>query len=191
MVALNEEINLSKIGKDQSKLHLITDMNRYGATLFMTRLEYENFSPRSDDNKLFEMTIVKWPLDSFEMLWAVISVPITFNSVVKKLAEELHLKISDGVPNLTSNDKILEFPLKGPTVYTLEYSSSNPIFQNPDEFHKLKSEELLLAEKIIKEDRRIFIDELKAHGWSDQEIEKYLEKADQDLENQYQSIRSL
>ena len=106
-------------GKDTSKLHLIVDTSRIGASLFNVKMEYTYFAPRSGKNYLFELVLMRWP-DPNTFLWAIASFPIEYRPQAEAMAKECGLRLANGVPTIFDGDGAHQFPLEGPTVFTLE-----------------------------------------------------------------------
>lgn len=185
------EIPASNLGVNTNKFHVVCDLNRLGARLFMTRLEYEHFSPFGEENDLLDVSMIDWPKDDFKIRWVIISVPIEYKEHVYKIATECSLRIADGVPTVLGGGKVETFPVNGPTVYTIEYTSDNPVYnQNQKEIDNLKNEEKKKCEEIIENS----IDQEKAkmlsQGISKEEIDKIFSDDQKYCEEQADIIAS-
>lgn len=161
-------------GKDTSKLHLIVDTSRIGAGLFNVKMEYTYFAPRSGKNYLFEMVMMRWP-DANSFLWTIASFPIEFRPQAEALAKECGLRFADGIPTVLNEDGAHQFPLEGPTVYTLENISGHQVYSNDRaKIESLKKEEHDAIDLIINADRAKLHAEMREQGYSDEQIERIL-----------------
>jgi len=162
-------------GKDTSKLHLIVDMSRIGAGLFNVKMEYTYFAPRSGKNYLFELVLMKWP-DVQTFLWAIASFPIEYRPQAEAFAKECGLRLADGVPTIFDGSGAHQFPLEGPTVYTMENISGHQVYGNSGEKLKLKlkKEEHAAIDAIIGADRAKLHAEMRGQGYTDEQIKRIL-----------------
>lgn len=169
---------LIELGKDTSKLHLIVDMQRIGASLFNVKMEYTHFPPRSDKNKLFDMCMLKWPTKD-DFLWSVASIPIEYRSIAEELAKECGLRLADGIPTIFNQDGAYQFPLTGSTVFTLENIAGHKVYNNdPNSMKILKDQEREQVDAIISADGIKLREEMKGQGYSDEQITRIFEHWD-------------
>lgn len=172
-------------GKDTSKLHLIVDMNRIGSNLFITKMEYTHFAPRSGKNFLFDLSLLRWP-DSQSFLWSISSFPIEYREKAEALAKECGLRLADGIPTLFDEVGAHQFPLDGPTVYTLENVAGHQVYNNDKAaFDKLVKEEHEAVDAIINADRDKLIVEMSNRGYTIEQITRILshwESGDEEYE---------
>jgi hypothetical protein len=87
-VASADNDDLQKAADDPSQFHIVGDINRIGVNLFMVKLEYTHYPPRSGKNHLFDFRILKWPNDDFAMHWVICSIPIEDRPLAEKIVEE-------------------------------------------------------------------------------------------------------
>jgi len=161
-------------GRDTSKLHLIVDMSRIGAGLFNVKMEYTYFAPRSGRNYLFEMVMMRWP-DANTFLWAIASFPIEYRPQAEAMAKECGLRLADGIPTIFDHKGAHQFPLEGPTVFTLENVNGHQVYGNDrDAVEKLKKEEHAAIDAIIGADRAKLHAEMKGQGYTDEQIKRIL-----------------
>jgi hypothetical protein len=103
---------------DQSRLFLVSILDRIGVQGFSTELEWTHFSPRGSPNDLFDIDLVKWP--DPDMVFIVISIPADYRPQAEALAEKWSLRIANGVPLVLTVGRQEWFPIQGPNVWTLE-----------------------------------------------------------------------
>lgn len=163
---------LNKKGKDKDKLHLIMEMSRIGGGLFMVKLEYTHFPPRTEKNKLFEMALMEWPSKE-SLRWAIVSIPIEYKPDALKIAAECGLRFADGIPTLFGEGKAQQFPLDGETVFTIENMAGHKGYSNnPEVIKKLREEEDLACREIIEADQVKIKAEMIEEGYSLEQIER-------------------
>lgn len=173
-IAERENTALIAQGKDTSKLHLIVDMNRIGARLFNTRMEYTYFAPRSGKNYLFEMVLIKWPRPDMFM-WSICSFPIEYRPQAEALAKECGLRLANGIPTIFDQDGAHHFPLDGETVFTLENVAGHKVYNNDEATKKqLQAEEDAACDAILTADRKKLFDEMLGQGYSPEQIGRIL-----------------
>ena len=167
------ELDLIALGKRSDRYNIVCDLQRLGAMLFMTRLEYEHFPPDTEKNNIFDFIIVQWP-DDFKMNWAVVSVPIEYKPYVYSIATECGLRVADGVPTILGGDNIQTFPLNGPNVFTLENISTSLIYESSvDQLAQLKLEEHEKVNRIHQNHRNRLTEKLIAKGFTQSQIQDY------------------
>jgi len=161
-------------GKDTSKLHLIVDMGRIGAKLFNVKMEYTHFAPRSGKNNLFEFALMRWP-DPQSFLWAIASFPIEYRPQAEAIAKECGLRLADGIPTIFDHKGAHQFPLEGPTVFTLENITGHQVYGNDkNAVDRLKKEEHDAIDAIIGADRAKLHAEMKGQGYTNEQISRIL-----------------
>lgn len=107
---------------------------RPGALTFIQQLEWQEYEPGTERNKLFQMFRAKWEND----LYFVIVVPLKHKQLIANFAPRVGMRIADGVPTvIQSRDGKVEptfFPVQGPNVWTLENRAGSPVyeFSKPD-----------------------------------------------------------
>lgn len=180
---ISEEDNesLKKRGKDETRLHLIVDLNRIGAKLFNVKLEHSFFPPRSGKNHLFEMAFLRWP-DSFGLSWVISSFPIEYRSHAEATANECGLRFADGIPIIIDHRGDHSFPLSGPTVFTLENIRGHQIYENGS-LKDLEKEEMDLVEQILASDRLKLYEEMTIQGYSLDQIDRIVTEWDSGDQN--------
>lgn len=168
--AVDDEF-LKKKGLDNSKLHLVADMNRVGVNVFNVKLEYTYFAPRSGKNDLFEMGLLRWPKNDNSFFWIIASIPIEYRPQVENLLVDCGLRLVDGVPTILTNNGPHYFPMSGPTVFTLENVAGHPIYNNDfDEIERIKSQHRKEIDAIIDADRKKLFDEMWEKGYTKEQI---------------------
>ena len=169
---------LQAAANDNTKIHLVVQADRPGGRLFSVKLEYEHYRPRSGRNKLYDLHIVQWPIDDNGkgvLLWFVIGIPKSDIPIAEQVAKECGLKITDGIPMMFSNKGQENFPMDGPTVYSLESNSKSNVYKNdPEVYQKMMAGESTECDRIIKADENIFREELVAQGYPQDQIEKII-----------------
>jgi hypothetical protein len=171
-----EESNfvLAKRGEETNKLHLIVDMSRIGAGLFNVKMEYTYFAPRSGRNNLFELVLMKWPKPN-ALFWSICSFPIEYRPQAELVAKECGLRLADGIPTIFDSDGAHQFPLDGPTVYTLENIFGHQAYDNDrNTYDKLKQEEHEAIDAIVNADRIKLFSEMIDQGYSPNQIDRIL-----------------
>jgi len=104
---------------DANRMYVICMEMRYGASSFVTAVEYQNFPPSHKAlNDQFECDIKIW--NGFP--YYVISMPSDFRSRAQEIAAELGMKIVNGRPTLVHAGSQEYFPHlpDGDNVFTLE-----------------------------------------------------------------------
>lgn len=184
-IAVRSNDALIAQGKDTSKLHLIVEMGRIGAGLFNVKMEYTHFPPRSGKNNLFEMLLMQWP-DPKSFLWAISSFPIEYRPQAESIARECGLRLADGIPTIFNQDGAHQFPLEGPTVFTLENIKGHQVYGNDAKAHdKLKSEERLAIDAIVGADRTKLVSEMTHKGYSGDQIKRIFSRWEFDGNEEY------
>lgn len=180
--------DLKRAAEDPTRFHICGDMNRIGVQLFMTKLEYTHYPPRSGKNHLFEFRILKWP-DDFLMYWVIASIPIEDRAVAELLIPECGLRLVNGVPVMLGG-KDCVFPMEGDRVWCLENSKDHPIYSakywrsnNQEVIGKLRAEQDAEIEKIIHNDIEKMRKELCNQGLSEVQIERVLAQWHEGNEN--------
>jgi hypothetical protein len=135
----------------KDNIHLVTMTTRPGSFAFITAIEWFWFSPRKDLNHLFNLTVVRWEgLD-----WLVVSIPKDKLPDVKKLAEQLGMRVADGVPSIIRHTEPDEKPDRtydgagvfifpggavngkdNKDMFTIENNHGSPIYTNCKKTHQ-------------------------------------------------------
>lgn len=166
--------DLKRAAEDPTRFHIVGDMNRIGVSLFMTKLEYTHYPPRSGKNHLFEFRILKWP-DDFPMYWVIASIPIEDRSLAELLIPECGLRLANGIPMMLGGGKDHVFPMEGDRVWCLENCKDHPIYSNNQEvIAKLKAEQDAQIDDILRRDNEKMQKELRDQGLNDQQIGRVL-----------------
>ena len=166
-------------GKEENKLHLIMQMGRNGGSLFLVKMEYGYFPPRTNRNQLFEMALLEWPMKD-SLRWSITSFPIEFKADAEKIAKECGLRFADGIPMLFGDGKVQQFPLEGKTVFTVENISGHKAYTNdPKILKQLQNEEDAACETIFKNDENRIKIEMARDGYSLEQIVRIFQKWDE------------
>lgn len=134
-----EEIQ-SKYADDPNWFCIVTMIKppRIGANLFIVSLEYNHFKPGTDRNKDFQFMFIKWQ----DMIYAMVTIPYKDKDIAYRVAEEVDMRISDGIPEV--------FPVHSPRVFSLENSKNSPVYGSSQEnLKKLEEEEDAKVEDIF------------------------------------------
>lgn len=168
-IPLDDIERLKQLGRDESKLHLIGDMKRLGVNLLLVKLEYSHFPPRSCRNKLFELTLMKWPVEN-QFLWSVTSIPISYRSIVEDLTKECGLRVANGIPTMLNADGYTQFPLDGKTVFTFENSKEHAAYKNDRKIYdEMLKKDQAAIERIILNDKDVMLNDLLDEGFSERQ----------------------
>lgn len=168
-IGISEEA-VKKLGQDTSKLHLIFLLTRPGVRLFVTKMEYTYFAPRSGKNNLFDMILSRWP-PGMEMMYGICSFPIEYRPQAEALISECGLRLADGIPHMFGDGTVHEFPLDGETVFTLENMSGHSVYENQDE-EALREAENAACDAIVMADRIKYTQELQSQGYTAEQIKR-------------------
>lgn len=171
---------LVALADDPNTVNIIGQSTRLGVQLFVVKLEYEHFPPRSPRNKLYNFTFVKWPEPENgwpELLWFVVSIPKEDYATAEQVAAEVGLKIKDGVPVMMDHQGDHVFPISGPNCFALESNPQSKIYENdPAVLKRLRDGEMAECQKIINGDEQKLIAEFEQKGYNRQQIERILKK---------------
>jgi len=173
-IGTGDENDLQEAAKDPTRFHIVGDMHRIGVSLFMVKLEYTHYPPRSGKNHLFDLRILKWPAD-MPMHWVICSIPIEDRPLAEQVIEECGLRLADGTPIVLGGAAGEQFfPMSGPTVFSLENCHGHPIYGDHAAAEKLRLEHDAEADKILREDDLKMRQELRDQGLQDDQIERIL-----------------
>jgi hypothetical protein len=162
---------LRDLEKNPDKVHFVIQASRLGGRLFIVKLEYENYPPRTAKNKDYDLTIAKWPDDDWGLLWFVVSIPKKDYNLAEQVAKETGLRIADGVPTIIDMNGCVHFPISGPTVFSLESNAKSKVYDNdPDEIQRQLKAEDAECELIIQNDVERINLELRQEGYTDEQI---------------------
>jgi hypothetical protein len=143
-----EDITLPEIIKRTSNpnlLNIVVGMSRPGASLFSSRLEYENYPPGTKFNEAFQFYIITW----FEIPWIVISIPIEDKPKAEVLLDELKLNLVDGVPTMLGGIKSEQFPINHKNTFAIENRKDHPIHTGEITAQEFLKKESIECEKIF------------------------------------------
>ena len=160
---LSDKIEDFKIDLDW--IYFVSLLDRPGAKLFNTQLEFENFPPDKSLNNLFVFGLVKWE----NQTWVVSGIPVEYRTIAEQVAKDAGLRIADGVPTLAMDGKLVsQFPLNKSNVYTLENTPESGIYrynkelmaaakaQNREKVAVIIAEEQKMLEKLwAEEDEKV------------------------------------
>lgn len=165
---------LQRLADDPTRFHIVGDMSRIGVTLFMTKLEYMHYPPRSGKNHLFEFRILKWPA-GYPLIWVIASIPIEDRPLAEALIPDCGLRLANGTPIILGGAKEEFFPMQGDRVFSLENSNGHPIYNNNQaEIDALRVKQDAEIEDILRNDHQKMIRELRNEGLKDHQIERIL-----------------
>lgn len=176
MQGIDSEDNkeLQRVADDPTRFHIVGDMNRIGVRLFMVKLEYTHYPPRSGKNHLFEFRILKWPAN-YPFMWVIASIPIEDRPLAEALIPECGLRLANGTPMILGGAKDEVFPMQGDRVWCLENCHGHPIYNNNQaEIEELRAKQDAEVEDILKNDHQKMIRELRNEGLKDAQIERIL-----------------
>jgi hypothetical protein len=112
-------------GANQDRFFIVSWAGRPGAQTFMTKLEYEHFTPGGPLNVEYEFYAVLWQ----DIPFHVCSIPMSKRALAEKVAKETHMRIADGYPNLLGGGQQLRFPIHGNNVWSLENEADSPVYK--------------------------------------------------------------
>ena len=84
-----------KVLEDSDYMHIFGTLKppQLGAALFFTKLEFYHFAPGSEKRKKFNYNVLKWE----EIIWGIVSIPVAYMEITKKVADETGLQIVNNV----------------------------------------------------------------------------------------------
>lgn len=170
---LADNAELQEAANDPTQFHIVGDINRIGVNLFMIKLEYTHYPPRSGKNHLFTFRILKWPQDEFAMHWVICSIPIEDRELAEGLLEECGLKLADGVPMMLGQDQHV-FPMNSKRVFTLENTAGHPIYNDPQAAEELRAKQEKEIEDILEQDNEKIRQELRDKGLNEAQVQRVL-----------------
>lgn len=173
-VAAADNDDLQKAADDPTRFHIVGDINRIGVNLFMVKLEYTHYPPRSGKNHLFDLRILKWPADDFAMHWVICSIPIEDRPIAEKVIEECGLRLANGTPIMLGGGKEHFFPMQGERVWSLENCHGHPVYNDHEAADRLREEHDREIERILEEDNQKMRQELRDTGLTDEQVERIL-----------------
>lgn len=108
---------LSSLMDKKDKCVIISLCARPGLQLFMTRLEYEHYPPRTPANDKFEVAVVQWE----ETFFYAIVIPREDTGLAHKIADQLGMTLTpELVIALVVAGKPKEFPVHGENIFMVE-----------------------------------------------------------------------
>jgi hypothetical protein len=112
---------LRQMTEKPGRFYFTVMASRPWVKLFVTKLEHEQYPPRTEKNTLFEFMMVKWP-DDDPILWFVCGIPAEDRPVAERYAQELGLRFADGVPSIIQSGSQIFFPVdpQNPNIWNLE-----------------------------------------------------------------------
>lgn len=127
------EAALARIFQRQDTLKVITVIGRPGALALIAAIEWLWFSPKGEQNDLYQMYVADWS----EMKWVVAAIPISKLEDTKALATKLGMRIANGVPTMIEASG-MSFFIGGRmpdgkdnmTMYTIENDHGSPVYKN-------------------------------------------------------------
>jgi hypothetical protein len=154
-IALLVTENLVDLSKNESLFHIIGMWARPWVGYFCNHLEYEYFEPETPANQEFEFRIFKWK----NILWAVVSIPISKKDLAYETAEVSHVRLANGVPVMAGGDRLRMlaatrddgglkglgefFPLNCERAFTLENQKNDVVYEGPGGRQDAKASENL------------------------------------------------
>lgn len=133
---------LVKEAQDPFWVHYVGMLNppRVGVTEFAHTLEHKYFTPDTKKNNYFHCNVLMWK----DIMWAVVSIPLSLNNLAEEIINQVNLRAADGVPTVfgmgpatgiaSMREKIEEtcefFPLNGGNVFHLEYKKKHAAYDN-------------------------------------------------------------
>ena len=133
---------------DQSRVFYVAMGTRPGVQRFLTRLEYEHFTPDTPENAKFVLYMSRFA----ETLWFVVSIPAERQPVADTIATECGLRAVQGaIPRLMDQDGVHSFPITaGDNVFTVENIDGHPVYGNDKaKIAEMVAEEFETCRKIV------------------------------------------
>lgn len=151
--------NLKETSKDRTQDFYVSTLARPGMQLFITRLEYEHYTPDTPSNDVFHLHAVKW----CDMQWFVVQIPTADRDKAMALAAECDIKLTDGLPLSISTPTDEWFPLDpdSNSFVMVNLSGSAAYTSNREERATLISNEMRACAGIINAHYRKFTGEDK------------------------------
>jgi hypothetical protein len=109
-------------------LTLIGMVDRPGVMRLLWMIEEALFPPGTEMNDLFQLTLAKWPEEKDGLRWWVALLPEPARAAVDRLADEVNMRIADGVPTIVSSEGVVSFPIAHARVFTIENDLNSPIY---------------------------------------------------------------
>lgn len=115
---------VKRVSSDPGKMHVVTTIQRPGATEWSFAVEQRMYSPLdSAKNEQFSTRFLRW----CDLIWVIVSVPRSDETALRAMTGEMEMKLVDGVPHVLGSEGIQVFPVTGPNVYSLEgYGGHDP-----------------------------------------------------------------
>lgn len=110
-------IDWKDLPKNTGQAHIVAPWVRRGCRLFITKLEYTHYKPRTERNELFHLRIGQWQ----GMQMAVISVPSEEINLAKEVATSLGMGLAENHAMILFGGATAGamFPATGPQIYHL------------------------------------------------------------------------
>lgn len=146
------DAEIRKFGEDKRFIHFAGLLNppRPGVRLFAVKMEYFHFEPGTPKNDEFIFHIVNWE----EMTFGVISIPKEYMDLAKKVAQEVGLRIADGIPHMLLGGQSRPFPMDTDNVFTLENVSGHAVYSSdPQTMFNLFAKENYEMEEIFRKQK--------------------------------------
>jgi len=157
---------------------------RPGVRLFYTILEYKYFPPATEKNEDFIILELDWQ----KMIWLISSIPKEYMPQAKVVANVVGLEIKHTIPIILLSDELViavaslglskidtfmkevkkeVFPLKTPTIYTLENAKGHKAYNLKADNPMADMRELIKKEgelcKCVENGETVDLDEIKTH----------------------------
>jgi hypothetical protein len=146
MVSLYEPGKLVEL-LDDEYLFVFSMSIRPGALRFMHELEHTFFPPGTELNMKYSLIYVNWS----QMMWIGVRIPLEMRTCADVTARRTGMRVANGVPTMIGGGGIIQFPLNGPHVYTLENESGSKVYDGQNAAEEMRKDEIM---ELNKENRR-------------------------------------
>lgn len=153
LVATTEQIQAHFDTND--RFGIVGGPMRIGFAKFMTRLEWEHYSPLDEElNDRFQMFIIHHGGLPFILL----SIPLEDRHLAEKIAAECDIRFADGIPHVFGGKGDPEFPIKHKNIWSCENLPNSGVYNGKSA--ELQAEEIawlkeFWAKKSAERDARI------------------------------------
>ena len=142
--------DISKALDDPGKIGVISMVARPGIRSLLIATEWRHFCPLDEPlNAKFELVMKKWQ----GMLFTIMIVPAEYKERIDAVAEELHLKLVDGVPMVLGVEGASLFPIhcEDGRIFYVENSKGAAVYENGGDLFGQESERLEAFEREEKQ----------------------------------------
>lgn len=132
--------DISRALEDPGKIGVVAMVSRPGVRSLLIATEWRHFCPLDEAlNAKFELIMKKWR----GMLFTIMIVPVEYKERIDAVAEELHLKLVDGVPMVFDGEGASLFPIRcDGRMFYVENSKGAAVYKNNGNLFDQESDRL-------------------------------------------------